>query len=62
MQTRLTDLEIKVAFLEDSLIQLDDVMRSIRDEVDAMRREIGDLRSVAEALVPADINEKPPHY
>jgi len=62
VQDRVTDLEIKVAFLEHSLSQLDDVMRQMRDEMDRMSGDIGDLRKVAESLVPAHENEKPPHY
>ena len=41
---RATDLEIRLAFLEDSLTTLDLVVQDLGDSIDAIRREMADLR------------------
>lgn len=58
---RLTDLEVKVAFQEHLLHELDDVIRGLQNTVDTLRREIHELRE----QLPEDAedpNQKPPHY
>lgn len=69
---RVTDLEIRLAFLEDSLNTLDQVVRDLGDSIDAIRREMSDLREaqIAQAHDGTQtlsnnerlLNEKPPHY
>ena len=62
MDERLTTLEIKVAFQEKLLADLDEVIRTMRDEIDALREE---LQVVAGRLPPPEepvVDEKPPHY
>lgn len=59
---RITDLEVKVAFQEKLLGELDEVIRSMRDEIDHLRDE---LRRFEERLPPEagpTPDEKPPHY
>lgn len=60
MEERLVDLEVRIAFLERHLEELDAVVRAIRDEVDRMRQDLRDLRSEGQAEATAW--EKPPHY
>lgn len=59
---RVVDLEIKVAFLEDSLGQLDGVVRELHDTVDVLRREVTRLREALANKEEAAHIEKPPHY
>lgn len=59
---RITSLEVKLAFQERLLSELDDVIRAMRDEIDTLRDE---MRRISERI-PSDIgpiiDEKPPHY
>ena len=68
------DLEIKVAWLENSLAELDAVVRGLGDELGALRREVVELRATVARVpgagdTPADAEgedglsyEVPPHY
>jgi uncharacterized coiled-coil protein SlyX len=62
VQKRIDDLEVKVAFQEHLLAQLDEVLQTMRDEIDDLRRELGDAKSQLAALAPAPENVPPPHY
>lgn len=60
-----TELEIKIAFFERHAEEQDKAILALSKEVDALRREIKDLReraqpSSGESGPPAD--ERPPHY
>lgn len=61
---RVEDLEVKLAFQDKLIHELDTLVRSYVDRLDAMDREIKKLeqalRSPEHALGPA--NEPPPHY
>jgi uncharacterized coiled-coil protein SlyX len=63
MNERLTKLEIRVAFLEKTLEDLDGAVRDLSTQLDAFRRE---LRSLREESVPSELPppeaEMPPHY
>ncbi|MEN0066019.1 MAG: SlyX family protein [Myxococcota bacterium] len=59
---RLTDLEVKVAFQEDLLAKLDEVLRTVRDEVEGLRRDMDALREAVERQAPDATDEPPPHY
>lgn len=67
---RVTDLEVRLAFLEHTISQLDDVVRETADEVARMRRMMTELRQRVEqstdpgsADAPTDLEyERPPHY
>ncbi|MEO1888538.1 MAG: SlyX family protein [Cycloclasticus sp.] len=68
MENRITELEIKVAYQEDTIQQLDRVICQLQDQMDLLKKQIrrllenahepnestGDLQSV--------IDEAPPHY
>jgi uncharacterized coiled-coil protein SlyX len=61
---RLTDLEIKLAYQDQLIRELDALVRSFGDKLDSTVRELEalkqSLRSPEVATGPA--NDKPPHY
>ena len=65
-EQRLTDLEIKAAFNEDLLDQLNEIIVRQQGQIDLLMREIGDLRQttinngIGVSRNPRD--ELPPHY
>lgn len=59
---RVTDLEIKAAFQESLLIDLDDVLRTLRDEVEDLRRAVIAIAEQLEAGEQELTDEPPPHY
>ena len=58
---RMDALEVKVAFQEHTIAQLDEVVQELRSEVEALRREVAELRE-QQSLGPEDPDQKPPHY
>lgn len=61
---RITELEIRIAY-QDNLIQdLDDVLRAFTRRVEILERQLGDLRGQLETLSggPQTVDEPPPHY
>ena len=63
MDNRLESLEIKLAFLEDTVDKLNEVVIKQRGEIDLLKEEINLLKSKTEKEAPEirDI-EPPPHY
>lgn len=59
---RLLDLEVKLAFIERHLLDLDGVVRQLSDRVDALGRELVELRDQGPGEKPSLESEKPPHY
>lgn len=66
MEDQITDLQIKVSFLENTVAELDGVVRETRDLLEAL---MGELHSLREAVANGDPSEKfdpdaevPPHY
>lgn len=66
MDDQITDLQIKVAFLENNIAELDGVVRETRDLLEGLMQE---LQSLREAVKSGDSTEKfdpdaevPPHY
>ncbi|MCK6501900.1 SlyX family protein [Myxococcota bacterium] len=65
MESRVTDLEVRLAFLEQSIADLDGVVRELGEHVDAMRVELGQVRIALsrEIASTGDLaDEKPPHW
>lgn len=71
------ELEVKVAWLENQVSELDAVVRGLGDELAALRREVEELRAAGRTRRPGDAEgeeaaedadgmglryEKPPHY
>ena len=59
---RIEELEIKVAFQEHTISQLDLVIRELRDEMDRLTADVRSLRDVVESELSEVVDEKPPHY
>lgn len=69
LEQRLTDLEIKVSFQEDTLDQLNAVVVRQQRQIDALLRELADLRDRVPDADAAAVgtfrslrDELPPHY
>ena len=66
LEQRLTDLEIKATFTEDLLEQLDRVIVRQQQQIDALLREVSELRqpSTDGGIRPARSlhDELPPHF
>ena len=63
---RLEDLEVKLAFMEKLVSDLDDVVRGLAENMDDIREDIGTIRAqvIADSdqqASPAN-HELPPHY
>jgi len=61
---RIEDLEIKLAFQDKLIADLDALVRTFGDRLDAMQRQIDQLKKAAESpeLPLGSPNERPPHY
>lgn len=63
MDERLLEVEIKLAFLEKTVADLDEVLRDTRDALERALRELGTLREQVTPGGKFDPNEEvPPHY
>jgi len=62
-ERRLEDLEVKVAYLESLVMDLDALLRQVADRNADLDRE---LTAIREQVLPGDVTaaavEKPPHY
>jgi uncharacterized coiled-coil protein SlyX len=69
---KMTDLEIRITFLEDNLQTLDKVVQQLGSSLDAMRHELLELKDSQSTMLKGGegemsstermLNEKPPHY
>ncbi|MCA9715414.1 MAG: SlyX family protein [Myxococcales bacterium] len=64
-ETRIVELEIRSAYQEQRLVELDDVLREFADRVVALERQLAELREQltqepGSPIGPAD--DPPPHY
>ena len=65
---RLEDMEVKMAFLEHSLSQLDEIVRELSEDNLRLKREVGELRERLQAAVGSgeamdpERYQVPPHY
>lgn len=62
MQKRLEDLEIKVAFQEHTIAELDGVIQQLAKDIERLARQLRELQEEHAASREPPINEKPPHY
>ena len=67
MESRLNDLETRVAFQDDLLETLNAIVAEQQQQLDLMQREIRLLYEQIKSLSPSDIGnsaeqERPPHY
>lgn len=64
---RLTVLEEKVAFQDDTITQLDEVICSQQEQIDVLKKQLEKLESMVSEVMHGDqpqaaADEKPPHY
>jgi SlyX protein len=67
MQDRLAELEVRVAFQDKTIQDLNDVVTRQQREIDRLIRELETLRSQVRTLAPSlvanqDEETPPPHY
>lgn len=65
MEDRLTNLEIKIAFVEKHLTDLDELVRTMHVTLERMQFQIASLAEVLDAGEGEGgglMDEKPPHY
>lgn len=65
LQARIDDLEIRHAFQEDLIRQLDEVTQALHDRLDTLTRDMEALRAqIAQPAGQANPleDERPPHY
>lgn len=66
-EDRLIDLETRLAFQEDTIATLDDVVTRQQRQIDKMLQQIAILKERVERREGADesasdVDERPPHY
>jgi len=57
---QLVELEIKLAFQDRQLRELDSLVRTLASRIEATERELGELKKTLQPESAA--NEPPPHY
>lgn len=68
MDKRITELEIKLAYQEDTIQQLDSVICRQQDQIDALKKQFKQLSDTAKALSDGSkgsqsmFDDVPPHY
>lgn len=63
-QERLEDLEVKLAFQDKLIRELDALVRTFGDRLDKTERELRELKDAVRSPEAAlgSANERPPHY
>ena len=61
---RLVELEIKVAYQEQLIRELDTLVRTFGDRLDEITRELKQLKQAVRSpeVAAGPANDKPPHY
>ena len=67
MQDRLAEVETRIAFQEQTIQQLNEVVTGQQDEIDRLAREVEELRAQLLTLAPSLVERRddeapPPHY
>jgi len=63
MTKRLEEVEVKLAFQEDLVAKLDEVLTALRGEVEELRRDVRAMSETVERLSPDEPDDDaPPHY
>jgi SlyX protein len=62
MDERLVELEVRIAYQDKLIAELDEVVRTFASRVEVLERQLGELRDSmdTENIGPGD--EPPPHY
>jgi uncharacterized coiled-coil protein SlyX len=59
---RIAELEVRIAFQDKLLAELDDVIRALRDELDGVRARLDLLEEQVRPDLAQVVDERPPHY
>ncbi|MGB4912453.1 MAG: SlyX family protein [Candidatus Dechloromonas phosphoritropha] len=66
MESRITELEIKITYTEDLVDELNRIVFRQQQQIDLLINEIKSLRDQIQAITPAEQHslrdELPPHY
>ena len=66
MESRITELEIKISYAEDLVDELNRLVFRQQQQIDFLARELDALRHQVQAAAPAQtsslLDELPPHY
>lgn len=66
MESRITDLEIKISYAEDLVDELNRTVFRQQQQIDLLVRELNALRQQVQSAVPQQVSslldELPPHY
>ncbi len=62
LEARVVELEIKVAFQERLLAELDEVLREVRRELEQVRTDHATLVDQLEVHRGTIVDERPPHW
>ncbi len=66
MESRITELDIKISYAEDLVDELNRTVFRQQQQIDTLAREINSLRQQVLSAVPQQVNslldELPPHY
>ena len=68
MDKRITELEIKVAYQEDTIMQLDRVICQLQNQIDSLKKQLKQLTKRAQhpsediTSLISEVDEVPPHY
>lgn len=64
VEDRVIELEIRVAFQDKTLRELDEVVTQYAARIDALVRELDVLRARVDAAAEPDaiVDDRPPHY
>ncbi len=62
MDRRIEDLEVKVAFQEHAVAQLDEVIQQLRLQIEALQRDLIAVREQQAAMMPPVEDAPPPHW
>ena len=61
-QNRIEELEVKVAFQEHTIAELDGVIQKMRAEFENLKAEVAKTRSELLARLPPTEDAPPPHW
>ncbi|MCH9683477.1 MAG: SlyX family protein [Deltaproteobacteria bacterium] len=64
MEDRIVELEVRVAYQDKIIADLDDVLRVFTARIEQLQREVAELKRTVKDGTPSigGANEKPPHY
>jgi len=61
-ESRIVNLEVRAAFQDKLIGELNEVVREFAQRVERLERELKELREGADAPDIGPANERPPHY